>query len=82
MYTKIYGTIDPKLLGNKSRRIYVSVNKKLYEAFPVYEEELLGEEKGEKKRGYSLNVAVKQVDDVEVIVETDIGFKSLRASGG
>lgn len=74
-YLKIYGEIDPSVTGNKSRRIYASVNGVTYEAFPVYEEELLGGD-GDRKHGFSLNISAENADTAEIIIETDNGFVS------
>lgn len=74
-YIKVYGEIDSEISENKSCKIYAGIDGKIYEAFPVYEEELLGSSEN-KKHGYSLNIIAENVNEAEIFVETDNGYIS------
>ncbi len=78
-YTHIYGVIDEQLLGEQYR-VYLMVNEngenKTYEAFPIFETELLGE-KQQGDNGYSIYLKEGMLtvgDNYSIIVESDNNY--------
>ncbi|MGN0612535.1 MAG: hypothetical protein ACI4JB_01405 [Porcipelethomonas sp.] len=74
-YTKLYGKLDNSAVSDKSCRIYAVVDGITYEAFPVYEEELLGGT-ADGNHGFALNIQTENIETAEIIIETDDGVIS------
>jgi hypothetical protein len=70
---RIYGVADDKLVGDNSR-IYVRLESAdgtqshTYEAFPIYEQSLLGDENPSDSFGYSLILDTSAIDEGEYSV--------------